>query len=948
MTLPSVYSPQEIETRLYAEWEKAGFFTPDSDPSKKPFTIVIPPPNVTGILHMGHALNNTIQDILIRFRRMQGYAALWVPGTDHAGIATQNVVERELAKQGLTRQQLGREKFVERVWKWREQYGSTIVQQLRRLGASCDWSRERFTMDEGLSRAVETCFIQLYKAGLIYRGYYLVNWCPRCQTALSDEEVQHEEVKSHLWHIRYPGADGGEGVVVATTRPETMLGDVAVAVHAGDERYRGWIGKQVKLPLTGRTIPIIADEAVDPKFGTGAVKITPAHDPVDFEIARRHLELIPENASRKDWTSIPIRVMTREGKMTYEVPRDYQKLDRFECRKQVVADLAAQGFLVKTEDYTHAVGHCYRCKTVIEPYLSPQWFVKMEPLAQLGIEELEKDGLRFIPERWGKVYLDWLRNIRDWCISRQIWWGHRIPVWYCGTCNRPEMEGHGDWVNGKYVEPGMAVAREEEIKSGNVSCPTCGKKTTWLQDPDVLDTWFSSWLWPFSTLGWPDQTPDLKRFYPTSVLVTAQDILFFWVARMVMAGKFFLKAIPFRDVTIHGIIRVEGGKKMSKSLGNIIDPLEVIDRMGADALRFSIAHMASEGQDFYLSENKFLLGRNFANKLWNAARLILEPATGPAAGSCRPLPCSDSPRPTLDKGEGSAELRAASGGTSPASPVALNRESLTLADKWILSRLQRVIGDVTAALEAYQFNNAARRLYAFVWHEFCDWYLEIAKLQRDSDDPAVVSNTQAVLLTVLEKTLRLLHPFMPFITEELWRRIGAGKTIMKAPWPEPESSRVDLKAEESFGLLDAVITEVRNIRSTFRVPLKQKVDVMVRAEKGAQALAAHQKVIQRLGLVERLTISGRLERPAGSAVAHLGEWDLVVPLAGLVDLSVERRRIEKEIEVLEARSRSKRTRLGDDGFRSKAPAEVVAEEEESLRELEKELLRWRESLRQIE
>ncbi|MBI3333403.1 MAG: valine--tRNA ligase [Candidatus Omnitrophica bacterium] len=941
----SVYSPSEIEARLYAAWESGGFFKPDPNAPRGPFTIVIPPPNVTGILHMGHALNNTLQDVLIRFKRMQGHAALWVPGTDHAGIATQNVVERELAKEGLTRQQLGRDQFVKRVWAWKEQYGSTIVQQLRRLGASCDWSRQRFTMDEGLSRAVEACFIQLYEAGLIYRGYYLVNWCPRCQTALSDEEVIHEEVKGHLWHIRYP-IQGGQTpsafVVVATTRPETMLGDVAVAVHPEDERYRGQVGRFVQLPLCDRNIPIISDEAVDPKFGTGAVKITPAHDPVDFEIGRRHLELIPSNAPRKDWTVIPIKVMNPDGTMARaNVPPAYQGLDRFECRKKVVADLDAQELLVKTEDYTHSVGHCYRCRTIIEPTLSPQWFVKMKPLAELGIEAVQKDQLRFIPERWTKVYLDWLNNIRDWCISRQIWWGHRIPIWYCSGCNRPEIQGHGRWENGRYVEPGMIVGHREEIKSGNPPpCPTCGKKVSLLQDPDVLDTWFSSWLWPFSTLGWPEgrgeasssrshwpeETPDLKRFYPTSVLVTGQDIIFFWVARMVMAGKFFLKRIPFKDVYIHGIIRVEGGKKMSKSLGNIIDPLEVIDRMGADALRFSIAHMASEGQDLYLSEGKFLLGRNFANKLWNAARLIL--GTQLVPGTAVP-------------------------GT--------NKVDLTLPDRWILTRLQEVTRGVTESLEGYRFSEAARQLYQFLWHDFCDWYLEIAKLQREEKDGAVAQTTDWVLREALERSLRLLHPFMPFITEELWHQMRAAEspkaTIMKAPWPEPESW-IDSEGLVVFERLQELITEVRNIRATFGVAPKDKVSLTVRLAgvgREKEILAPYERIIQRLAGVDRLetVVAPTVNRPSASAVSHLparpgmSAWDLMVPLGGLVDLDLERRRIEKEMEGLEARVKSKRSRLADPGFRGKAPADVVADEEESLRELEAQVAKWTESLKQM-
>ncbi len=913
MTRPSVYSPSESENRWYPEWEEKGYFRPDLNAPQGPFTIVIPPPNVTGILHMGHALNNTLQDILIRWKRMQGYSTLWVPGTDHAGIATQNVVERQLAKDHLTRHQLGREAFVKKVWDWRQQYGSTIVRQLRRLGSSCDWSRERFTMDEGLSKAVQTAFLELHSAGLIYRGYYLVNWCPRCQTALSDEEVLHEEIKSHFWHIRYPEAGqgtggGGQGVVVATTRPETLLGDVAVAVHPEDGRYRSLAGKTLQLPIVGRPVKVIQDSSVDREFGTGAVKVTPAHDPADFLLGQKHgLEAI--------------RVMQPDGRMN-EQAGPYAGMDRFECRKKIVADLESAGLLIKVEDHTASVGHCYRCKTVIEPTLSPQWFVKMGPLAKLGIEAVEKDGMRFYPERWTKFYLDWLRNIRDWCISRQIWWGHRIPAWYCKKCYPAYTEKQQ-----RGTLSGTLVMNEEKAgiyvgHSCPKSCRACGG-TEFVQDEDVLDTWFSSWLWPFSTLGWPEKTKDLAAFYPTSVLVTAQDIIFFWVARMVMAGKFFLNKIPFKDVYIHGIIRVEGGKKMSKSLGNSIDPLEVIDKMGTDALRFSIAHMASEGQDLYLSDAKFLLGRNFANKLWNAARLILDKA-----------------------------------GDDLERPIPFNPRFLTVPDRWILSRLQRTVDLVTDALGEYKFNEAARLLYGFVWHEFCDWYLEIAKLQRESGDSAQASDTDEVLLTVLETVLRLLHPFMPFITEELWHRMGqvtpANSTIMKAPWPKPETAWLDPAAEEAFGRLEAVITEARNIRATFRVPVKQQVSLFIRGRKGTELLSRHEAVIKRLASVGDMAVDQKTARPQGSVAAHLPEsadfdaWDLIVPLAGLVDLNVERQRIEKEMEGIQSRAEAKKARLNDGVFRSNAPAEVVEEMENSLKELESELVKWTESLKQLQ
>ena len=899
---PSTYNPSDIEARLYAEWESQGYFKPNLNAPQGPFSIVIPPPNVTGILHMGHALNNTLQDILIRWKRMQGYSVLWVPGTDHAGIATQNVVERQLGLEKITRHQLGREKFVQKVWEWKEQYGSTIVKQLRRLGSSCDWSHERFTMDEGLSKAVQTCFLELHKAGLIYRGYYLVNWCPRCQTALSDEEVVHEEVKGHLWYIRYRLALGGE-IIVATTRPETMLGDVAVAVHPDDERYKKYKNQEIELPLLWRRIQLIQDPTVDREFGTGAVKVTPAHDPADFLLGQKHgLEAI--------------RVMRPNGDMNDQAG-PYAGLDRFECRNRIVADLKSQNLLEKVEDHKASVGHCYRCKTIIEPMLSPQWFVKMKPLAKLGIEAVEEDGMRFVPERWTKVYLDWLNNIRDWCISRQIWWGHRIPAWYCTRCypDYAHQQQRGT-LSGTLVmdeeHAGIHVSAQQPDR-----CRRCGG-SNFMQDEDVLDTWFSSWLWPFSTLGWPEQTKDLATFYPTSVLVTAQDIIFFWVARMVMAGKFFMKKIPFKDVYIHGIIRVEGGKKMSKSLGNIIDPLEIIERMGADGLRFSIAHMASEGQDLYLSENKFLLGRNFANKLWNAARLILE-GGGQVSGQVHPF----------------------------------NPRALSLPDRWILARLQETVRDVTEALEQYHFNEMARILYQFIWHDLCDWYLEIAKLQRE-ESKASAQATEAVLHYVLEVTLRLLHPVMPFITEELWQKIGGQGTILTAAWPEPEEMWANPKAEETFSRLQAVITEVRNIRATFRIPPKDKVNLTIRAVKGTEILSQHEAILRRLGGVDKMTVSEKAERPSGAVVSHLpagmesDAWDLIVPLAGLVDLAIERQRIQKEIADIEGRVRSKRGRLEDPTFRSRAPSDVVEEEEESLKELERELAKWAESLKQLQ
>src|SRR3989338_9189253 len=680
--LPSRYDSRAVEKKWYEKWESAGYFTQKPEPKKKPYTIVIPPPNVTGILHMGHALNNTIQDILIRWQRMKQVPTLWVPGVDHAGIATQNVVEKKLAKEGKNRHQIGREKFVEAVWKWKEEYGSTIVKQLRRLGASCDWTRERFTMDERLSRAVRECFVKLYEKGLIYRGDYIINWCPRCQTALSDEEAVHKEVEGALYYINYPIEGSKDHVTLATTRPETMLGDTAVAINPKDERYQNLRGKKVILPLLNRVIPVIEDDFVDPDFGTGIVKVTPAHDPNDFQMGIRHkLERI--NVLNPDGT-----VNGKGG--------PYKGLDRFEARKRIVHDLEGQGLFVKRMSHGHAISHCYRCETVVEPYLSKQWFVKMKPLAEKALKAHRDEKVKFYPERWNKVYTSWLENIRDWCISRQIWWGHHIPVWYCSGCKKDAQN------------EGIIVTRQDPAR-----CPACGSKNL-KRDPDVLDTWFSSWLWPFSTLGWPEKTQDLTYFYPTSTLITAQEIIFFWVARMIMAGLEFMEEAPFHSVFIHGTVRVEGGQKMSKSLGNIIDPIEIIDEMGADALRFSLMMLAAT--DVYLSREKLEMGRNFTNKIWNATRFVLA---------------------NLDVGT-----------VAPTFTV----ESLSSFDKWILSELDETIKNMDEYLSSFRFYDAANSIYHFFWHSFCDWYLELAKpaLSEKGERRRAV---QSVLISVLETSM---------------------------------------------------------------------------------------------------------------------------------------------------------------------------------------------------
>ena len=911
--LPPTYDPQTTESKWYSRWESQGYFKPRLEPGRVPYVIVIPPPNVTGILHMGHALNNAIQDILIRWRRMSGDAVLWVPGTDHAGIATQNVVERQLAKDGQRRQDLGREAFVERVWAWKQEYGSTIVKQLRRLGASCDWSRERFTMDEGLSRAVQETFLRLWRDGLIYNWVYVVNWCPRCQTALSDEEVTHQEIQGHLYHIRYPVVGSTDVLTIATTRPETMLGDTAVAVHPEDERYRAYVGKHVALPIAGRTIPIVATDKVDREFGTGALKVTPAHDPVDYQIWQEHPAIGAVVAMRADAT------------MSEQAGR-YAGMDRFECRKQIVEDLASQGLLVKVDEHRHAVGHCYRCHTMIEPYLSRQWFVDMKPLAALGLEAVDRDGLTFSPARWTKIYRDWLTHIRDWCISRQIWWGHRIPAWYCtgARCRGRRQNLGAQKVTREAKQSTLGFGFQVAPAKPADRCPVCGR-TEWEQDPDVLDTWFSSWLWPFSTLGWPEPTDDLKTYYPTTTLVTAPEILFFWVARMVMAGKYFMKQIPFRDVAIHGTVRDVTGKKMSKSLGNIIDPLEIIDRFGADALRYCLVTVGGIGQDIYLSEGAFEPASNFANKLWNAGRYL---------GSAVPRGISlkaEHPMPGLME--------------HPDVPP------LAHMDWWIITRFDRTVETVTRALSEYQIHEAAKALYEFIWHEYCDWYLELIKPRLPNDLAAA-----RTALWVFERSLRLLHPVMPFVTEELWQYLKEqgwlgeeiAMTIMLAGWPKADAARRNTEAEREISLLIQIVSALRNIRAELRIPVAQAIQVQIGAPaEEAADVTRYLDDIRRLVKASQITVGSSVTRPKEAAVAHVGAVDLVVPLAGLVDLTQERERIQRRVEELTRLVEGKRARLGNEAFRAKAPPEVVAQEQEGLQAVEAELAKWTESLARL-
>ena len=846
------YEPHEVEKRWHAYWEKEQLFAAKDQSPQASYSIVIPPPNVTGVLHMGHALNNTMQDILCRYRRLRGDNVLWMPGTDHAGIATQNIVEKKLAQDGTDRHQLGREKFIEAVWQWREKYGSAIINQLKRLGASCDWKRERFTMDEGLSLAVRKVFVQLYDEGLIYRGNYIINWCHRCHTALADLEVEHEDHDGNLYHIRYPYPDGSDGIVVATTRPETMLGDSAVAVHPEDERYQNIEADTVILPLMNREIPIIKDSYVDMSFGTGGLKITPAHDPNDFEIGARH-------------NLASIKVISDNGDMTAEAG-PYEGLDRFECRKAVVKDLEQQGLLVKIEPYQHSVGHCYRCKTVVEPNLSKQWFVSVKPLAKKAIAAVESGETRIIPDMWTNTYYDWMNNIRDWCVSRQIWWGHQIPAWTCDDCGE------------------IMVAMEAPQ-----TCQGCDSKNL-VQETDVLDTWFSSALWPFSTMGWPEETPLLKTFYPTSVLITGFDILFFWVARMMMMGIHFMKEVPFKDVYVHALVRDEAGKKMSKSKGNVIDPLDVIDRYGTDAFRFTLAAFAAQGRDIKMSEKRVDGYRHFINKLWNAARFALM---------------------HLDRGYEEIDL-----------------QNLSLPDKWILSRLQQVTADITATLDSYRFNEAASAIYNFVWHEFCDWYLEAIKpVLYDEEGQDTLEATRAVLWRVLRDTLVLLHPFIPFVTEEIWHHMpGTDGSIMKAAHPaDAAESFQNRESEAEMALLMEVITAIRNVRGEINIAPSLALQVQVQSEDNQtrQILANHQDLIINLARLSSLAIENIGQRPKSSATAVVSKASIFVSLEGIIDFAKETNRLEKEIKKLTAELTTVAKKLGNEGFLSKAPADVI-------------------------
>ncbi|OAA29763.1 valyl-tRNA synthetase [Kosmotoga arenicorallina S304] len=855
--LSTRYDPSEIENKWYDFWNEKGYFKPRG--SGAPFTVVIPPPNITGTIHMGHALNLTLQDIIIRYKRMKGFKTLWVPGEDHAGIATQNAVEKALAQEGLHRDDLGREKFLEIVWDWANKYRARIVEQIKGIGASVDWSRERFTLDDGLNRAVKKAFVDLYNKGLIYKGKYIVNWCPRCHTVLSDEEVEHEEDEGAFYHIKYPFKDGSGHVIIATTRPETMLADTAVAVHPSDERYKSLVGKRVILPLVGRELTVIADRYVDPSLGTGCLKVTPAHDPNDFQIGIRHnLEMI--------------EVIGKDDKIN-ENGGKYAGMDKIEARKAVVRDLEEQGYLMKIEPIKHAVGKCYRCNTTIEPLLSDQWFVKTKPLAERAIEAVEKGEIVFYPERWKKVYLNWMYEIRDWCISRQLWWGHRIPVWYCDYC-------------------GATMASEEDLNA----CPHCGSSNI-RQDEDVLDTWFSSQLWPFTTLGWPEATEDLKTFYPTSTLFTAFDIIFFWVARMIMAGYQFMNDKPFSHVYIHQLVRDKKGRKMSKSLGNGIDPLEVIKEYGTDPMRFTLAMLAAQGRDIKLDSRFFDSYRKFANKIWNATRFVLMNLDGHKS-------------------------------------VEISSLDLELEDRWILSRLQHTIKAVTDALEAYDFNIAAKKIYSFFWNELCDWYIESVKerLKGNHEERKVAQN---VLVKVLDDSLRLLHPFMPFITEELWQKLPVdGDAIIISKWPEPNKDLIDIEAESTYKKIIDIVKGIRSLKAEMNIPPSTKVKIY---SVGAPFAEKVSDMISLLSNSHRL--NHEKSKIAGSATAYTSEdFTLYVEL-GEIDLSTELKRLEKKIKILDTEISRLEKKLSNEKFIEQAPEEVVEETKEKHSEMKAQLER---------
>ena len=870
--LAKTYDPKSVEDRLYKFWVDGGFFHAEIDPEKEPYTIVIPPPNITGQLDMGHALDNTLQDILIRFRRMQGRATLWLPGTDHASIATEAKIVAAMAEEGLKKEDLGREKFLERAWDWKRTYGGRIVEQLKKLGSSCDWDRERFTLDEGCNKAVNEVFVRLYEKGLIYRGEKIINWCPTCLTSISEAEVEYEDQAGHFWHVRYPFTDGSGYMNIATTRPETLLGDTALAVNPNDERYKDVVGKTVTLPLVNREIPVIADDYVEMDFGTGVVKITPAHDPNDFEVGLRH--------------NLPvINVMTDDAKITDEYPK-YAGMDRYEARKAIVADLEAEGALIKVEDYSHNVGACYRCHTTVEPRVSKQWFVKMEPLAKPAIKAVRDGEVKFIPERFDKIYYNWMENIKDWCISRQLWWGHRIPAWYCADCGE------------------TIVAKEEPTV-----CPKCGCIHL-DRDEDTLDTWFSSALWPFSTLGWPESTEDLKYFYPTNTLVTGYDIIFFWVARMIFSALEYTGEVPFDTVLIHGIVRDAQGRKMSKSLGNGVDPLLEIEKYGADALRFSLATGNSPGNDMRYIPEKVESSRNFANKLWNASRFIL-----------MNLP-EDQKAPYLP-------------------------DELSLEDKWVLSKYNNLVKDVTENLDKFEIGVAVQKLYDFIWDIFCDWYIELSKVRLNSDDEEAADTARAVLVYVMTGMLQLLHPFMPFITEEIWQSLPhEGDSIMVSKWPE-YSKELDFTADEAeFERIVKGIRAIRVRRNEMNVPPSRKAKVIIESAY-SDTFETGAVFFKRLAYASEVEINVANVDPSAVTIIT-DDAKIYMPLGDLIDFEAERARLNKEREAVLKDIQFVENKLNNPGFVSKAPEKVVAEQRKNLEVYKEKLSMVEERLKALQ
>ncbi len=868
--LDKTYDPGAVEDRLYEFWEKSGYFTAKPDKTKKPYTIVMPPPNITGQLHMGHALDNTLQDILIRYKRMQGYSALWVPGTDHASIATEAKIVAAMAEEGLTKEGIGREEFLKRAWAWKEKYGNRITEQLRKMGSSCDWSRQRFTMDEGCSKAVKEVFVKLYNKGLIYRGERMINWCPHCRTSISDAEVEFEEQHGSFWHIRYPFADGSGYIEVATTRPETMLGDTAVAVNPDDERYKDIVGKTLILPLVGREIPVIADSYVEADFGTGMVKITPAHDPNDFEVGLRH--------------NLPvINVLTEDAKIVDDYPK-YAGMDRYEARKAICKDLEDGGYMVNVEDYSHNVGTCYRCGSTVEPRVSKQWFVKMKPLAGPAIDAVKSKETVFVPERFEKIYFHWLENIRDWCISRQLWWGHQIPAYYCDECGEITVSAEA---------PG--------------ECPKC-HCTHLTPDPDTLDTWFSSALWPFSTLGWPDETEDLEYFYPTSTLVTGYDIIPFWVMRMMFSGIEQTGQVPFDTVLIHGIIRDAQGRKMSKSLGNGIDPLAEIDKYGADALRFTLATGNSPGNDMRYMPERAEASRNFANKLWNAARFVLM---------------------NLDENEQPPHLP----------------ESLTLEQKWIVSQYNELVRKVTENIDKFELGIAVSKLYDFIWDVLCDWYIELSKvsLQKEGESK---ENSKAVLVYVMSGTLKLLHPFMPFITEEIWQTLPhKGDSIMISEWPEYDE-KLSFKAEEQeFERVMTAIKAIRNRRAEMNIPPSKKANIYI-VSQYADTFGECAKFFEKLAFAQSVEVRDSFD-DAGSVAIITADAKIYIPLAELIDFAAERARLNKELENNMKLLAGVQAKLSNEAFVSKAPKAIVDNQREAAATLTEKISMIKESLAKL-